>query len=103
MYLTWACVTQTQVLAFSESKTMKHHSAARAKAWRVKKNKITQEVSTPLKLCYWNCNGLSCVLKQQQIAEEMDEEQIDVMMVDETHFRLGSNNDLSVFGPWTQY
>ena len=91
------------MLAFSESNTMKHRSAARAKEWRVKKNKTTQEVSTPLKLCYWNCNGLSCVLKQQQIAEVMDEEQIDVMMVDETHFRFGSNNDLSVFGPWTQY
>ena len=90
------------MLTFSESKTMKHRSANRAKVWRVKKNKITQEVSTPLKLCYWNCNVLSCVLKQQQIAEVMEEEQIDIMMVDETHFRLGANNDLSVFSPWTQ-
>ena len=91
------------MLAFSELKTMKHHSAARAKGWRVKKKKITQEVSTPLKLCYWNCNGLSCVLKQQQIAEVMEEEQIDIMIVDETNLHLGANNDLSVFSHWTQY
>ena len=33
----------------------------------------------------------------------MEEEQIDLMFVDETHFRFGANNDLSVFSPWTQY
>ena len=61
------------------------------------------EKSVPLRICYWNCNGLSCVLKQQQVAEVMEGEQIDLMLIDETHFRYGANNDLSVFSPWTQY
>ena len=82
---------------------MRQRSASRARAWRLKKKKVLPEATTPLKLCYWNCNGLGCVLKQQQIAEVMEGEQIDLMLVDETHFRFGANNDLSAFSPWTQY
>ena len=82
---------------------MSQRSASRAKAWRLRKKTMLPEATTPLKLCYWNCNGLGCVLKQQEIAEVMEEEQIDLMFVDETHFRFDANNDLSVFSPWTQY
>jgi len=39
------------------------------------------------------------VIKQQQIKDAMEEERIDIMFVDETHFRQGANNDLSVFKP----
>ena len=81
---------------------MRQRSASRAKAW-LKKKKVLPEATTPLRLCYWNCNGLGCVLKQQQIAEVMEGEQIDLMLVDETHFRFSANNDLSAFSPSTQY
>ena len=58
---------------------MSQRSASRAKAWRLRKKTMLPEATTPLKLCYWNCNGLGCVLKQQEIAEVMEEEQIDLM------------------------
>ena len=46
----------------------------------MRRNKVVQEKATPPKICYWNSNGLGCVLKQQQIAEIMDGEQIDLWM-----------------------
>ena len=55
-----------------------------------------------LKVTYWNCNGLSCAIKQQQIQDVMEEEMRDIMFVEETHFRESANNDLSAFRQWTQ-
>ena len=59
---------------------MRNCSATRAKAWRVRRNKVVPEKATPPKICYWNSNGLGCVLKQQPIAEVMEMEQIDLWM-----------------------
>ena len=56
-----------------------------------------------LKLWYWNTNGLSTLDKQLRIAEVMERESIDIMCLDEIHFRKGSNVSLAVFSDWTQY
>ena len=79
------------------------YDARRAKKWRTGRQQKPPWTDQTLKLCYWNCNGLGCVIKQQQIKDAMKEEQIDIMFADKTHFRQGANNDLSVFKPWTQY
>ena len=79
------------------------YDTRRAKKWRTGRQEKLPWTDQTLKLCYWNCNGLGCVIKQQQIKDAMEEEQIDIMFVDKTHFRQGANNDLSVFKPWTQY
>ena len=79
------------------------YDARRAKKWRTGRQQKPPWTDQILKLCYWNCNGLGCVIKQQQIKDAMEENHIDIMFADETHFRQGANNDLSVFKPWTQY
>ena len=79
------------------------YDSRRAKKWRTGRQEKPPWTDQTLKLCYWNCNGLGCMIKQQQIQNAMEEEQIDIMFVDETHFRQGANNDLSIFKPWTQY
>ena len=54
-----------------------------------------------LKCVYWNANGLQCLCKQQEIIDLMENESIDLLMVDETHFKKDSNVDLSAFSNYS--
>ena len=56
-----------------------------------------------VKLCYWNANGI-CSLKSQwnhsHIAEVIESEAIDILMIDETHLKYNNQVDFSVFSEW---
>ncbi len=43
----------------------------------------------------WNCNGLIRDQKQDMIVEVMEDNNIHVLSVSETHLRQGSNEDLA--------
>ena len=56
---------------------------------------------TPLKICYWNCNGIMSHCKLQEIDDIMESEQLDVLFIDETHLKKGTNEDLSLLNKST--
>ena len=56
---------------------------------------------TPLKICYWNCNGIMSHCKLQEIDDIMESEQLDVLFIDETHLKKGMNEDLSLLNKST--
>ena len=70
---------------------------------RAKRHKLMEKISKSgsnggiLKCVYWNANGLHCLCKQQELIDLMQQELLDVVMVDETHFKKNSNLDLSAF------
>ena len=51
----------------------------------------------------WNCNGLLRDLKQDMIVEVMENNNIHVLSVSETHLRQGSNEDLACLDKFTWY
>ena len=52
---------------------------------------------------YWNCNGVLSNGKLEQIADLINELQIDICLIDETHLVFGNNEDLSAFYPHWVY
>ena len=50
-----------------------------------------------LKVSYWNANGLIYVDKRESIAEYLEQHDVDIMCVAETHLRMGHHEDLSMF------
>ena len=50
---------------------------------------------TSINCAIWNCNGLIKDTKPDMIMEVMNDENIHVLGVSETHLRKGSNDDLS--------
>ena len=81
--------------------SMGKRSGERAKAHRLK-SAVAKTACTglPLKICYWNCNGIASQCKKQELVDAMDQEQFDLLFVDETHLKLGSNEDMSILAPW---
>ena len=76
-------------------------NGARAKAHHLRLAAAKAAVmSTPLRICYWNCNGVASLCKQQEIADAMEGGQIDLLFVDETHLKRGSNEDMTLIDPW---
>ena len=75
-------------------------NGARAKAHRLGLAAAKAVMSTPLRICYWNCNGIASLCKQQEIADAMERERLDLLFVDETHLKRGSNEDMSLIDPW---
>ena len=74
---------------------------------RAKRHKLTNKLGKSgsngrmLKCLYWNANGMHCLCKQQELIDLMEIEQLDVVMVDETHFKRDSNIDLSAFDAYS--
>ena len=58
---------------------------------------------TSINCAIWNCNGLIRDTKQDMIMEVMDDENIHVLCVSETHLRQGSNDNLSSLDKFTWY
>ena len=58
---------------------------------------------TSIKCAIWNCNGLTRDTKQDMIMEVMNDENLYVLCVSETHLRQGSNDDLSSLDKFTWY
>ena len=54
-----------------------------------------------LKCVYWNANGMHCLCKQQEVIDLMETESIDLLMIDETHFKKDSNIDLTAFSNYS--
>ena len=54
-----------------------------------------------LKCLYWNSNGMQCLCKQQELIDLMELELLDLVTVDETHFKRNSNIDLSAFDAYS--
>ena len=80
---------------------MGKQNGARAKAHRLRLAAAKAAgVSTPIRICYWNCNGVASLCKQQEIADAMEGGQIDLLFVDETHLKRGSNEDMTLIDPW---
>lgn len=55
--------------------------------WWFSKKQEPPDSNRTLQVTYWNCNGMICAIKQQQIQNVMEQELIDITFVDETHFR----------------
>ena len=51
----------------------------------------------------WNCNGLIRDNKQDMIVEVMNDNNLQVLGVSETHLRQGLNDDLSCLDKFTWY
>ena len=74
---------------------------------RAMKHKLTKKMSKSgpnekiLKCLYWNSNGMQCLCKQQELIDLMEWELLDLVMVDETHFKRNSNIDLSAFDAYS--
>ncbi|XP_023345051.1 uncharacterized protein LOC111714221 [Eurytemora carolleeae] len=80
---------------------MGKQNGARAKAHRLRLAAAKAAgMSTPIRICYWNCNGVASLCKQQEIADAMEGGQIDLLFVDETHLKRGSNEDMTLIDPW---
>ena len=54
-----------------------------------------------LKYLYWNESGMHCLCKQQEFIDLMEQDLLDVVLVDETHFKRNSNKDLSPFDAYS--
>jgi hypothetical protein len=67
-------------------------AGARAKWLRLRAKQATSGFS--LKLAYWNCNGINSLSKQQEIVEAMASKELDLVFIDETHLRKGTNVDM---------
>ena len=50
--------------------------------------------SSSITCAYWNCNGLIRDNKQDMIVDVMNDNNLHVLAVSETHLRQGSNDDL---------
>ena len=80
----------------------KQSSRHRANKHRVMVKLLKSGSNANLSKCvYWNANGLQCLCKQQEIIDLMENESIDLLMVDETHFKKDSNVDLSAFSNYS--
>ena len=55
--------------------------------WRLSKKHEPPDSNRTVQVTYWNCNGIFCAIKQQQIQNVMEQELIDITFVDKTHFR----------------
>ena len=58
---------------------------------------------TSISCAIWNCNGLIRDNKQDMIVDVMNDNNIHVLSVSETHLRQGSNDDLSCLDKFTWY
>ena len=78
-------------------------AGARAKRLRLRSKPASEQATTGfnLKLAYWNCNGISSLSKQQEIVDALNSKELDLVFIDETHLRKGTNVDMSVFAPWS--
>ena len=80
----------------------KPSSKARAIKHRIMKRvKKSGSNANLLKCVYWNANGMHCLCKQQEVIDLMENESVDLLMVDETHFKKDSNIDLSAFSNYS--
>ena len=62
------------------------------------KYKKQTETGTRVRMAYWNANGIANNPgKKQRIVEAMEEEQLDLVFISETHLRVGNQDDLSMF------
>ena len=77
----------------------------RNRAVRRRKEKVKQNMSTngTLNIVYWNCNGIMQFDKLEQIANLINDLHVDICLIDETHLRLGNNEDLSMLDPHWVY
>ena len=78
----------------------RNRDRARSLRSRTSTNNITVQ-QTPLKICYWNCNGITNHCKLQEINDIMESEQLDVLFIDETHLKKGTNEDMTLLDKWT--
>ena len=76
----------------------------RAKGMAQRQN-LARVVQRPFSIncAYWNCNGLIRDNKQDMIVEVMDNHNLHVLGVSETHLRQGSNDDLTCLDRFTWY
>ena len=80
----------------------KPHKKARAIKHRLMKGlKKSGSNANILKCVYWNANGMHCLCKQQEVIDLMETESIDLLMIDETHFKKDSNIDLTAFSNYS--
>ncbi len=63
----------------------------------------TVAVPSSINCAIWNCNGLIRDTKQDMIVEVMEDHNIHVLSVSETHLRQGSNDDLACLDKFTWY
>ena len=56
-----------------------------------------------IKLVHWNINGLLRDDNRELLAEVLESEQVDFCVLNETHLKHGSNDDLSAFKHFTIY
>ena len=80
--------------------------SSRRRARRVEHRRIMRRtVSEPISIncAVWNCNGLIRDNKQDMIVEVMEDNNIHVLSVSETHLRQGSNDDLACLDKFTWY
>ena len=61
---------------------------------RRKKSSQVESGYAGLKVSYWNANGLIYVDKRESIAEYLEQHDVDIMCVAETHLRMGHHEDL---------
>ena len=50
-----------------------------------------------LKMAFWNVNGLGCSIKKKLVVDILEEQQLSLMGLAETHLREGHHGDLSMF------
>ena len=50
-----------------------------------------------IKVAYWNANGISNIDKKTTIIEGLEETNLDILYISETHLRAGNQEDLSMF------
>ena len=81
----------------------------RAGAWakwlRLRSKPAPEQATTgfSLKLAYWNSNGISSLSKKQEIVEALNSKELDLVFIDETHWRKGTNVDMSMFAHGRQF
>ena len=78
----------------------RHHAKGRAQ-----RQNLARVVPGPssINCAYWNCNGLIRDNKQDMIVDVMNDNNLHVLGVSETHLRQGSNDDLSCLDKFTWY
>ena len=58
---------------------------------------IIETETKQLKVAVWNANGLQCDIKKHAVADVLEEQDIDILGVLETHTRVSNHEDLSMF------
>lgn len=83
---------------------MANHRARKAqnylKRQRRKEKSRVDGSTTSMKILYWNVNGILGGDKLDQISACLEDEDLDVLCVAETHLRVGHQVDLSMFGEY---